>query len=303
MQRLDMDIGKAKKAATALYEAFAGLGIHGRTQMPEDLMPDGMIKGSGKHVRFVTLTLSIDYQRDANALWDSARRTYEDAATQYLFDPRALHEASNHKVREDMRKHSLSKKPDKDAWIWRTVGVTFFKKWHGDPELFLAHCYWHGPTILRRLKEDAHDERSRPVNDYPFLRGDKIGPLWLRMLRDNVGISKLLNLEEVPIPVDVHVARASLCLGVVRGSFKGQLGELFPKIREGWCHSVEGQMVPERPMIALDVDEPLWHLSKYGCTKRDKTSGHCPVRDKCEMATMCVPGVVKVEKGTVEIDT
>ena len=170
MGRLDMDIHKGKTAATALYEAFAELGIHGRTQMPEDLMPDGMIKGSGKHVRFVTLTLSIDYQRDANALWDSARRTYEDAATQYLFDPRALHEASNHKVREDMRKHSLSKKPDKDAWIWRTVGVTFFKKWHGDPELFLAHCYWHGPTILRRLKEDTHYDRTRPMNDYPFLR-------------------------------------------------------------------------------------------------------------------------------------
>ncbi len=297
-----MDIDRGRQAATALYRAFATTGIHGRTQMPEDWMPEGMVRGSIEHVRFITLSVSIDYQRDANVLWDSARRTHEDAETRYLFDPQALHECAARKVREDLQKHALSKKPDKDAWIWRTVGVTFMKKWHGDPRRFLVDCGWHGPTVLRRLKSDRHPQRDRFVNDYPFLRGDKIGPLWLRMLRDNVGLSELQALDQVPIPVDIHVARATLCLGIVRGSFEGVLADLFPKIREAWFQSVDGQEVQGKPMIALDVDEPLWHLSKYGCTKRDK-SGHCPARAHCEMAALCVPGLVQVGKGKVGVTT
>ena len=33
-------------------------------------------------------------------------------------------------------------------------------------------------------------------------------PLWVRMLRDNVGL-EIWNLESVPMPVDVHIARAT----------------------------------------------------------------------------------------------
>jgi hypothetical protein len=56
-------------------------------------------------------------------------------------------------------------------------------------------------------------------------------------------------------------------------------------------------------MIALDVDEPLWHLSKYGCTMRDKTTGNCPVYHRCETKKFCVKGVVKIENGIVELES
>jgi hypothetical protein len=166
-----------------------------------------------------------------------------------------------------------SKKQHKDANIWRTVGVTFFKKWGGDPRNFLADCNWYAPTVLARLKEDTHtDQHGRAVLDYPYLRGNKIGPLWVRMLRDNVCLTEIRGLERVPIPVDVHVARSTLALGVVRGEYEGPLSALFETIRESWFASVDGLQIDGRPMIALDVDEALWHLSKYGCSHRDKMS-------------------------------
>ena len=56
-------------------------------------------------------------------------------------------------------------------------------------------------------------------------------------------------------------------------------------------------------MIALDVDEPLWHLSKYGCTSRDKVSSNCPERNKCGASDFCVSGIIKLEKNYVELDT
>lgn len=211
-----IDNERGKKVAELLYNSFTTKGIHGRTDMPEDITPNSVIRGSLDHILFITLTVSIDYQRDAPSLWESSRKTFDDPETRYLFDPKLLYETPSKKIGEDMQKYKLSKKPQKDANIWQTVGVTFYKKWRGDPRNFLQDCNWNSSLILRRLKDDKHIYSGRQVSDYPYLRGPKIGPLWLRMLRDNVGIAQLENLENVPIPVDIHIARATLATGIVR---------------------------------------------------------------------------------------
>jgi len=300
---LTIDIEKGRKVAKLLYESFSTTGVHGRTEMPEDFAPDGVEKGTLEHLLFVTLTISIDYQRDAVALWESARRTFEDPETRYLFDPESLHKVPFEKIRRDMQKYDLSKKPEKDARIWQTVGVTFYKKWKGDPRKFLESCGWDALTILKRLREDTHREGARRVSDYPYLRGPKIGPLWVRVLRDNIGLTQLKNLDKVPIPVDVHVARATLATGVIRGKARGSLQDLFEHIREAWFKSVKGLMAKDRPMIALDVDEPLWQLSKYGCKERDKATGYCPVKKDCVAADFCVKGKIMIKNNLVELDT
>jgi hypothetical protein len=202
-----------------------------------------------------------------------------------------------------MQKYGLSKKYKKDPHIWRTVGVTFLKKYSGNPLNFLEDCRWDSKNILQRLKNDTHLYNGKQVADFPYLRGNKIGPLWLRMLRDNVGIKKLKNLDLVPIPVDIHVARATLAIGVVRGQFCGKLDDFFDRIRQAWFKSVAGIRVKNRPMIALDVDEPLWHLSKNGCTKRDKLSGECPVITRCEAREFCIPGSININNNRVELNT
>jgi len=121
------------------------------------------------------------------------------------------------------------------AYGWRY----FYKKWQGDPRNFLVSCNWDAPLILARLKADSHIRNGKRVPDFPFLRGDKIGPLWLRMLRDNAGLIQIenmneipnsigiRNLDKVPIPVDIHVARATLALGVVRGQYNGPTERLL----------------------------------------------------------------------------
>lgn len=298
-----IDNERGKKVAELLYNSFTTKGIHGRTDMPEDITPNSVIRGSLDYIFFITLTVSIDYQRDAPSLWESSRKTFDDPETRYLFDPKLLHETPFRKISEDMQKYKLSKKPQKDANIWRTVGVTFYKKWRGDPRNFLQDCNWNSPLILRRLKDDKHIYSGRQVSDYPYLRGPKIGPLWLRMLRDNVGITQLKNLENVPIPVDIHIARATLATGIVRGQFRGRLYEVFEYIRKAWFESVKGLGIKNREMMALDMDEPLWHLSKYGCTKRDKTTGYCSLLNRCEAREFCIKGKVKIENSVVELET
>lgn len=297
-----IDNERGKKVADILYNSFTTKGIHGRKDMPEDAMPDNVIKGSINHVLFITLTVSIDYQRHAPSLWESSRKTFNDPETRYLFDPKPLHDTPFSKIVKDMQKHKLSKKPQKDAHIWQTVGTSFYKKWKGDPRNFLSNCNWDASLILKHLRNDAHSEKGRLKPDYPYLRGSKIGPLWLRMLRDNIGITQLINLEKVPIPVDIHVARATLATGVVKGTIEILLDELFKHIRKAWFDSTKGLSIKNRPMIALDMDEPLWHLSKYGCSKRDIKTGYCPL-NKCEAREYCIKGKIKIKNNSVELET
>jgi hypothetical protein len=297
-----MDVERTRRAAEVLYAAFAKEGIFGKKWMPEDVLPDGVASGSLEHALFITLTVAIDYQREAVALWDAARRTFADPATRYLFEPKALHETPRSKAQVDLQRYKLSKKPVQDCHIWRTVGITFFKKWEGDPRKFLADCQWDAPTILERLQSGRHVQNGREVLDYPYLRGNKIGPLWVRMLRDNVGL-EIKNWEAVPIAVDVHVARATFSLGLVRGGYDGVAEEIYQEIRRVWREGVRGLRVAAREMVALDVDGAMWRLSKYGCTDRDLVTGKCPNYDRCPARELCVPGKVVVSNGRVELDT
>jgi hypothetical protein len=297
------DINRGRKVAELLYRSFATTGIHGYKNMPEDLLPAGVTRGSLEHILFITHTVAIDYQRDANSLWAISCRTYEDPDTRYLFSPEILHTTPSTKIKRDLQRYKLTKKPEQDANTWITIGNVFCQKWQSDPRNFLASCNWSAPLILARLKNDSHLMAGKRVPDYPFLRGDKIGPLWVRMLRDNAGVTQIQNLDKTPIPVDIHIARATLALGIVRGQYKGPLDGLFETIRRAWFTSCTGLVVDERKMIALDVDEPLWHLSKYGCTYRNKLTSDCPMYSRCEAKDFCIQGKVSIENNYMELET
>jgi hypothetical protein len=112
-----IDNERGKKVAELLYNFFSTKGIHGRTDMPEDITPNSVERNSLDHIFFITLTVSIDYQRDSPSLWASSRKTFDDPETRYLFDPKLLYETPFRKIVEDMQKYKLSKKPQKDANI------------------------------------------------------------------------------------------------------------------------------------------------------------------------------------------
>ncbi len=114
-----IDVDRGKQAAELLYNSFSTVGIFGKTETPEDIIPKGMMKGSLEHILFITLTVSIDYKRDVSVLWYSSRKTYEDPEIRYLFKPKSLHETPPRIIIKDMLKYKLSKKPKQDANIWR----------------------------------------------------------------------------------------------------------------------------------------------------------------------------------------
>ena len=130
---------------------------------------------------------------------------------------------------------------------------------------------------------------------FPYLSGKKILPLWIRMMHDVVGID-LKNLEKIPIPVDIHVARATFCVGGLKGEYVGSIQDIFGKIDEVWKDACESL-----PYYRLQLDEPLWHLSKYGCTNRREN--YCTKSINCPVSQYCICGRVSVSADKVQINT
>jgi len=120
------------------------------------------------------------------------------------------------------------------------------------------------------------------------------------MLKDNAEIN-FQNLEKVPIPVDRHIARATLTLGILRGQFYGSIESLYKKIREVWFKIAEDLNFKIFP---LKMDIHLWCLSKYWCSKnRDNEKGECKIKERCFLNDFCVKGKIILKDNRAEIDT
>ena len=206
-------------------------GIFGHNIMPEDLLWGSDLsgikvnKGSYEHMMFITMVVSIDYMRDADKLWQAGRETMEDNETRWLFSPEMVKDRSIDEIIAAMKKHKLSQKHNRDADIWKRVSESFARLYNSDPRNFLEKCEWDATKLF----EKKYDIRFK--RDFPSLSGDKIFPLWIRMLHDNVGI-RLKNLEKMPIPVDVHIARATFTTGCLKGVYTGSIADVSPKIDE-----------------------------------------------------------------------
>lgn len=232
--------------------------------------------------------------RDAEERWASARRAFEDESTRYLFFPYRVVEAGLESVARDLRKHGLARRPAKDARIWQTVCATLLQRWAGDPlKMVEAACY-NAPRLLDMVR------RERGKGGFPYLGGDKISALWVRMLRDNVGLP-LQEMDSLPIPTDIHVVRATLTTGVIAGQFVGTLEEARKMVERAWSQALAGS-----GLAPLDIDEPLWHLSRHGChfhPKDECLPRDCPRYDSCPVAGFCVPGTVVVTQHGGELRT
>ena len=285
---LTENLDRAQSLARRLRETFSNL------PMPEDAIPNGLVRNSPNYRLFLTLVVAIDYNRDADSLWSCARRTYENPKTRYLFElPRILQRLSN-EVKFDLKESGLLLRPY-DFRTWMTLCQTFYEQFAGDPLNLLVACDMDGPRILYYLLTHG--------SQFPYLKGQKIGPLWLRMLRDNAGLS-FKNLEEITIPVDVHVLRATLCLGTLTGEYEGPLEPLKEKVGNLWKRAVHGQGIRDpdgnhRSLISLDLDEALWTIGRTFCNK--KISGMSV--SSCPGYSGCATGNIFVTKDRVRVQT
>lgn len=289
---LQENIPRAIEVAKVLIPIYKkGIFGHKSEDMPELLKPKDLEKGSVEHVNYMSLLVALDYMREAKQLWQAGINTYNDNEVKWVFDINNKDIEDMHKLILALQKHKVSKKPEKDARIWQTIAFGIRDLFDGNMKKFIDQKCDHNAIIM------FYKIKYKYKRFFPNLSGDKILPLWIRMMGSVCGI-KINNLEDITIPVDVHTARATIFTGCLTGQgIKTNIQNIIFDVDRVWSKASEKLGINK-----LDLDEPLWTLSKYGCSKSKNMNcpvfNDCPVKELCEAVKRRMK-VVQGDKGVV----
>ena len=288
---LKLNLERPKEIGELLISVFEAEGIFGHRDLPDDLINEiADTLDSSKLLLIVTLTTALDYMRNANELWQSSLKTLQDEETSWVFIPKQVVRRSEDEVLKALSKYGLAKKKKRDTQIWKSISKTLAEKYGGRIEVLFEEYDYE----VDRMFEDFLKNRKE---EFPSLSGTKLFPHWIRSLRDKVDLP-FKGLENLPIPVDVHVARATFTTGCITGKYssKGINETIKKRVIEVWKEGLKGTNI-----LPIEMFRPLWLLSKHGCHYRK--NGERPKLSECPVRDFCVEGKVVVTSNRVEIDT
>ena len=289
--QLELYPERGKEVALRLKEVLEKEGIFGHRELPDDVLEDLLEELSlEKALLVITLTTALDYMRSASELWDSSIKTLKDEEVKWVFEPREVAAKEEEELLSALKKHGLAKRKHKDLEIWRKISLSLEASYGGSVlKLFEEYDY-----DVKKMFEDFLKNRK---NDFPSLSGVKIFPHWIRSVKDKLNLP-FKNLKELPIPVDVHVARATFTTGCIRGKYssKGINETIRKRVIELWREALK-----DSNLVPIGLFRLLWLLSKYGCHYRK--NGIRPRFNSCPVKEFCVEGKVVITSSKVEIDT
>lgn len=272
-------------------------GIFSGTGLPETVLPEGVQRGSYEHIMFVTMCSTIDYNRNADALWAAGRLSWADESTRWVFFPHLVEQKTLEELIKDLQKHRLSQKRNRDAKYWRIVSLSFLKLFDGDPRNMFKKFDFDALEIRGYMKKMG-------TKVFPYLAGattsGKINSMWIRILHDEAKIV-FKNYEKIDLPIDIHVMRATFTTGCLVGEHSGSFNGLKGMAINAWDEVCENSS-----LCPLDLDEALFNLSREGCSNIE--NGKCPKSNECELYPgFCVTAnprcKLEVNNDEVHIDT
>ena len=254
-------------------------GIFSGTGLPETVLPEGVQPGSDEHIMFITMCSTLDYSRNADALWDAGRKTWADESTRWVFFPHQVEKKTFDDLKKDLHKYRLSQRWEKqDPGDWQRVSLSFLKLFDGSPRNMLEKFDFDALKISKYMKIKKLEKKDA----FPILRGDKINSMWIRILHDEVGINFKKNYEKIHLPIDIHVMRATFTTGCLVGKYSGSFDSTKGMAINAWAEVCE-----DLSLNQLDLDEALFNLSREGCS--NIKNGKCPKRNECELyPSFCV---------------
>lgn len=188
---------------------------------------------SDTNERALFLTSCVNYHRRADRLWTLAALLWTDH--RWVFDPETVVSRGQAELTAVFKQVRMQY-PNKDASYWFRTARTLHEEFGDSPlELFTANDD-DAVAILQSV---------RTHSDILGLGGEKIGPLWMRQIHEEV--HPLMRVPELDIPVDTQIQKVTdFLLGEKRSN---------EEIRRFWrefsrTHGFD-------PVI---VDRPLWVL-------------------------------------------
>lgn len=175
---------------------------------------------------FFTFSSMLNYNRNSRDHWSKMLELYQD-------HPRIFNEHVPSSELADLFDEYGVRYPNRDAETWAENFCKFNCEYDGIDE-FIS-----GKTALE-IRED--------VDEFTFLGGNKLAPLWIRIVHELC--QPVPGIEELEIPVDVHIRRVSEKLmgpaendDIIRARWKAVM------------KSMEGS-----PVL---IDKPLWLIGNY----------------------------------------
>ena len=280
----------AAAIANDFYEGKLDLSARGVEQagwseMPEVKAVQGLTGGpdsgdspqSSRTVRqFLTFISAVDRLRDADELWGCARELLD--SDPHLFDPVQVSRLSLEHLRQRLSDARVSRFHGPDSRVWRRIARTL----HAG-EGAVAHVVEYGTGDASDLLKDLNCNDSQGQPRYPSLRGQKIGPMWVRIMAAPGG-AKVENMDVIPVAVDVQVRKVTENLGVA-DTVGLPIAKAKPIVQRAWKNAVDKAEFGGPEGIAgtcAALDPALWFYGKHGCGHCTKVRRRVPIGSACQ---------------------
>ena len=209
---------EARRLATIItrdfYEGRLDLSNRGMTAPSWSDIPEvkyaELLFASGRSRRtvrlFLTFVMALDRARDSEQLWRAGFELFRSKPV--LFEPSSVSGMSHDDLRDLLRARKVSQRHGPDADAWRRIAQTLVR----EEECAVHRVIAHGVADAEQLLSDLRRPNRRGRARFPFLRGPKIGPVWVRIMA-NPGLATINGLDSIPVSVDVQVRRVTRTLG------------------------------------------------------------------------------------------
>lgn len=176
-----------------------------------------------------------------DGLWQVSARLWRENT--WMFRPEEL-VGNEQRNRLEMILADEEIMDSRDPKWWYTNAVNLYDEYDSDPRKLLATDNHVAPDIETRVQRER----------FLGLRGDKIRPLWIRLMDEE--IHSLDQIGDVPIPADYHIVTMTNRLGET--DFDPRDQDDLKIVRSYWRTICE-----KHGFIAVELDKPLWLLNKY----------------------------------------
>lgn len=231
-----------------LYNAYKS-GKLGGEIMPEDSNPNLPIDSIENYLYF-TLPMSLNYQRNSYKLWESAKKTYEDSKTNFIFSPKKVLSSSFEEVQSALIKYRLALQKYKQTKIWIKLCETIEILLDGNIKNLFVKCNYD----VNKIRDYMQKQHKK---DFPYLSGNKLCNYWMYVMYQYTDIN-YINKSALTIAPDIHVLRSSVKLEIItQNDFNSSNAQII-------CINNWNDILKDTKYSPIDIHTPLWLWGRSG---------------------------------------